>query len=108
MRLVGVPAETCPSDSASLTQRIDQYSATSVDRKLTATKMKLRIISGRCFVSRFRRLKAGRVEGGILTCPHHEFQYDLTGGERLTAFEVKLRSHAVRVIGGRVEVKLET
>lgn len=54
------------------------------------------------------RLDDGGIEDGILTCPHHEFQYDLASGECLTAPEVQLQSHAVRVIGGRVEVRLAT
>ncbi len=48
----------------------------------------------------------GDVENGIITCPHHGFQYDLSSGECLTAPEVSLQSHAVRVIGPRVEVRI--
>ncbi|WP_409190243.1 NifU family protein [Bradyrhizobium sp. RDM4] len=48
----------------------------------------------------------GEVENGIITCPHHGFQYDLSSGECLTAPEVALQSHAVRVIGARVEVRI--
>lgn len=48
----------------------------------------------------------GEVEGGIITCPHHGFRYDLASGECLTAPEVQLQSHAVRVSGSKVEVKL--
>jgi nitrite reductase/ring-hydroxylating ferredoxin subunit/Fe-S cluster biogenesis protein NfuA len=48
----------------------------------------------------------GDVEDGIITCPHHGFRYDLASGECLTAPEVQLQSHAVRVIGVRVEVRL--
>lgn len=48
----------------------------------------------------------GEVEGGIITCPHHGFQYDLGSGECLTAPEVQLQPHAVRVIGNRVEVRI--
>jgi Fe-S cluster biogenesis protein NfuA/nitrite reductase/ring-hydroxylating ferredoxin subunit len=48
----------------------------------------------------------GEVENGIITCPHHGFQYDLSSGECLTAPEVQLQSHAVRVIGPRVEVRI--
>lgn len=48
----------------------------------------------------------GEVEGGIITCPHHGFEYDLSSGECLTAPEIQLQSHAVRVIGHRVEVRL--
>jgi nitrite reductase/ring-hydroxylating ferredoxin subunit/Fe-S cluster biogenesis protein NfuA len=50
----------------------------------------------------------GEVEEGIITCPHHGFRYDLGSGECLTAPEVQLQSHAVRVIGVRVEVRLAT
>jgi nitrite reductase/ring-hydroxylating ferredoxin subunit/Fe-S cluster biogenesis protein NfuA len=53
-------------------------------------------------------LDAGAIENGVLTCPHHDFQYDLSSGECLTAPEVALQSHAVRVIGRRVEVRLST
>jgi Fe-S cluster biogenesis protein NfuA/nitrite reductase/ring-hydroxylating ferredoxin subunit len=52
------------------------------------------------------RLDDGVIENGILTCPYHEFQYDLSSGECLTAPEVQLQSHAVRVVGRRVEVRL--
>lgn len=51
-------------------------------------------------------LDGGLVENGILTCPHHEFQYDLASGECLTAPEVQLQAHGVRVIDQRVEVRL--
>ena len=48
----------------------------------------------------------GEVEDGIIACPHHGFRYDLATGECLTAPEVQLQPHAVRVIGSRVEVRL--
>jgi Fe-S cluster biogenesis protein NfuA/nitrite reductase/ring-hydroxylating ferredoxin subunit len=48
----------------------------------------------------------GEIENGIITCPHHGFRYDLSSGECLTAPEVQLQSHAVRVIGPRVEVRI--
>ena len=50
----------------------------------------------------------GFVSDGIVTCPHHGFQYDLRSGECLTAPEVALQSHAVRVVGDRVEVRLSS
>ncbi|MBL4756728.1 MAG: NifU family protein [Rhizobiales bacterium] len=53
-------------------------------------------------------LDEGEIVGGILTCPHHGFQYDLQSGECLTAPEVQLQPHAVRVINGLVEVRLAT
>jgi len=51
-------------------------------------------------------LGEGLVAEGVLTCPHHDFQYDLASGECLTAPEVQLQAHAVRVTGRRVEVRL--
>lgn len=51
-------------------------------------------------------LEDGDVVNGIITCPHHDFQYDLASGECLTAPEVQLQAHAVRVIDRRVEVRL--
>ncbi len=48
----------------------------------------------------------GAVYNGILVCPHHGFEYSLESGECLTAPEVQLHTHAVRVINERVEVKL--
>ncbi len=51
-------------------------------------------------------LDQGEISEGILTCPHHGFQYDLQSGECLTAPEVQLQPHAVRVIVGKVEVSL--
>ena len=51
-------------------------------------------------------LDMGSVSEGIITCPHHGFQYDLKSGECLTAPEVQLQPHAVRVIANRVEVRL--
>lgn len=51
-------------------------------------------------------IHGGAVAGGIVTCPHHGFRYDLASGECLTAPEVQLRSHAVRLVGERVEVRI--
>lgn len=48
----------------------------------------------------------GLLEGGILTCPIHGFRYALESGECLTAPEVQLHAHAVRVIGSRVQIRL--
>jgi nitrite reductase/ring-hydroxylating ferredoxin subunit len=53
-----------------------------------------------------RPLHGGLVGGGILTCPAHGFAYLLETGECLTAPEVQLETHAVRVVAGRVEVRL--
>jgi nitrite reductase/ring-hydroxylating ferredoxin subunit/Fe-S cluster biogenesis protein NfuA len=51
-------------------------------------------------------IDGGEVHNGIITCPYHDFEYDLRSGECLTAPEVRLQAHAVRVIGQRVEVRL--
>jgi nitrite reductase/ring-hydroxylating ferredoxin subunit/Fe-S cluster biogenesis protein NfuA len=50
----------------------------------------------------------GAIENGVITCPHHGFRYDLGSGECLTAPEVQLHAHAVRIVGDRVEVRLAT
>lgn len=51
-------------------------------------------------------LDMGMVKNAILVCPHHGFEYSLESGECLTAPEVQLHTHAVRVINQRVEIKL--
>jgi len=48
----------------------------------------------------------GEIKNGVITCPHHGFRYYLASGECLTAPEVQLQSHAVRVIGPRIEVRI--
>jgi nitrite reductase/ring-hydroxylating ferredoxin subunit len=50
-------------------------------------------------------LDQGEIAGGLITCPHHGFQYALDSGECLTAPEVQLQPHAVRVVGDRIEVR---
>lgn len=52
-------------------------------------------------------LDEGEVVDGIITCPYHGFQYDLASGECLTAPSVQLQPHAVRVVGTRVDVRLQ-
>ncbi|MBL4762868.1 MAG: NifU family protein [Gammaproteobacteria bacterium] len=51
-------------------------------------------------------LDMGDINNGILVCPHHGFEYSLETGECLTAPEVQLHTHAVRIIDDRVEIKL--
>lgn len=53
-------------------------------------------------------IRDGEIENGIIACPHHGFRYALASGECLTAPEVSLQMHAVRIIGERVEVRLAT
>jgi len=51
-------------------------------------------------------LDMGEISNGILICPHHGFKYSLESGECLTAPEVQLQTHAVRVMDNHVEVRL--
>jgi Fe-S cluster biogenesis protein NfuA/nitrite reductase/ring-hydroxylating ferredoxin subunit len=51
-------------------------------------------------------MAGGPLEDGILTCPHHGFRYALESGECLTAPQVQLQPHPVRVRGGEIEVRL--
>jgi Fe-S cluster biogenesis protein NfuA/nitrite reductase/ring-hydroxylating ferredoxin subunit len=53
-------------------------------------------------------LDGGEVADGVLTCPHHGFQYLLASGECLTAPAVQLEQHAVRLIDNRVEILLRS
>ncbi len=52
-------------------------------------------------------LEMGEVREGVITCSYHGFQYLLETGECLTAPEVQLKVHAVRVVSDRVQVRLE-
>jgi Fe-S cluster biogenesis protein NfuA/nitrite reductase/ring-hydroxylating ferredoxin subunit len=51
-------------------------------------------------------LDDGEVRSGVITCPHHGFRFALESGECLTVPEVQLQTHAARVVGDRVEVRL--
>jgi nitrite reductase/ring-hydroxylating ferredoxin subunit/Fe-S cluster biogenesis protein NfuA len=52
-------------------------------------------------------LEMGEVNDGVITCSYHGFKYLLETGECLTAPEVQLKVHAVRVAGNHVQVRLE-
>ncbi len=51
-------------------------------------------------------MDGGEIAEGRLTCPYHGFQYALDSGECLTAPEVQLQPHAVRLADGQVLVQL--
>ena len=51
-------------------------------------------------------MDGGEIAAGLITCPYHGFQYSLESGECLTAPEVQLQPHGVRVVGQRIEVRL--
>ncbi len=50
----------------------------------------------------------GEVSEAIITCPHHGFKYALESGECITAPEVQLQPHAVRVKGPNIEIRIVT
>lgn len=51
-------------------------------------------------------LDMGVFENGILTCPHHGFQFAIDSGECLTVPQVQLQTYAVRVRENLVEVQI--
>ncbi len=53
-------------------------------------------------------MDGGDIANGLITCPYHGFRYSLESGECLTAPEVQLQPHGVRVIGDRIEIQLTT
>jgi nitrite reductase/ring-hydroxylating ferredoxin subunit/Fe-S cluster biogenesis protein NfuA len=52
-------------------------------------------------------LEMGEVHDGVITCSYHGFKYLLDTGECLTAPEVQLKVHAVRILDNRVQIRLE-
>lgn len=52
-------------------------------------------------------LEMGKIIDGVITCPYHGFEYLLETGECMTVPEVQLKVHAVRVVGEKIEVRLE-
>lgn len=51
-------------------------------------------------------LEGGRLEGAILTCPCHDWRFDLRTGQFLAAEELKLRTFPVKVEDGKICVEL--
>lgn len=51
-------------------------------------------------------MDGGTIDEGLISCPYHGFQYSLDSGECLTAPEVQLQPHGVRVKGDSVDVQL--
>ncbi len=51
-------------------------------------------------------MDGGEIADGFITCPYHGFKYSLESGECLTAPEVQLQPHAVRVVGDAIEVRV--
>ncbi len=51
-------------------------------------------------------MDGGEIADGFITCPYHSFKYSLESGECLTAPEVQLQPHGVRVVGDRIEIRV--
>ncbi|MEM1362162.1 MAG: NifU family protein [Pseudomonadota bacterium] len=51
-------------------------------------------------------MDGGEIANGFITCPYHSFKYSLESGECLTAPEVQLQPHGVRVVGDRIEIRV--
>lgn len=51
-------------------------------------------------------LDEGELQGTVITCPWHGWQYDVTTGENLGNRARKLKTYAVRNAGGEVQVAL--
>ena len=51
-------------------------------------------------------MDGGDISDAIITCPYHGFRYSLESGECLTAPEVQLQPHGVRVKDGQIEIRL--
>jgi anthranilate 1,2-dioxygenase ferredoxin component len=50
------------------------------------------------------RLSGGRIRRGAVMCPLHGARFDLASGKCLGAAHPDLRSHAVRIVEGMIEV----
>jgi len=51
-------------------------------------------------------LLTGRIDGDIVTCPRHQWKYNLFTGECLTHNSARLRRHALKVEGDEIHVSL--
>jgi nitrite reductase (NADH) small subunit len=52
-------------------------------------------------------LGEGRLEGPVLTCPWHGWQYDVRTGENEFDLAIRLRTYPVRVEDGEVKVAVD-
>jgi nitrite reductase (NADH) small subunit len=51
-------------------------------------------------------LGEGRLDGCVLTCPWHGWQYDVRTGENEFDLAIRLQTHEVRVQDGEVQVAI--
>ncbi|HEV2352092.1 MAG TPA: non-heme iron oxygenase ferredoxin subunit [Terriglobia bacterium] len=49
-------------------------------------------------------LGEGMLEGGVVTCPWHMWEYDVRTGEKVGAPTVKVATYAVQVDGSEIKV----
>jgi 3-phenylpropionate/trans-cinnamate dioxygenase ferredoxin subunit len=47
-------------------------------------------------------LKAGRLDGYIITCPCHDWRFDVRTGEFLDAKEIKIPTYKVELQDGKI------
>jgi NAD(P)H-dependent nitrite reductase small subunit len=52
-------------------------------------------------------LGEGICEDGIVTCPWHQWKYDVTNGVSVVNPQIKVNTYEVRVEGGDIKVKVE-
>ena len=52
-------------------------------------------------------LEGGKLEGATLTCPCHDWRFDVRSGEFLDAPELRITTFATRVEDGKVLVELK-
>jgi toluene monooxygenase system ferredoxin subunit len=53
------------------------------------------------------KLSEGTLDGCVLTCRAHLWQYDVCTGKGVNPDSVSLRAYAVRITDGRIEVDVE-
>ena len=49
-------------------------------------------------------LGEGSLEGSVVTCPWHMWQYDVSTGEVVANREIKVATYAVQVEGGEIKI----
>lgn len=49
-------------------------------------------------------LASGTLEGAILTCPCHDWRFDIRTGEFVDAAEIRLAMYPIRIEGGRLSI----
>ena len=52
-------------------------------------------------------LEGGRLEGGVITCPCHDWRFDVRSGRFLDAPELRIETFATRVEDGKVLVQMK-